>query len=411
MPKRKSPKRNRKQIIREGLRVPFDKPPPRGICRFNNLRFVAAFILSCIGIYAFIFALPDRYTGPINEHTGQTLGLALNFIGMPASVAGDTVTGNAFALHIIPECTPLFMVGLFLCFIVFSPAAVRQKASGLAMGIPTLYMGNLVRLVAIFIAGQYDRRLFEVVHAFWGQVYAVLLVLLTFILWLKSLHNEIGFTTKEDTKWNIPMKTISFLGRFALIAVCLFLVWMKVHYGYVWLLDRFMLFGFSLFGHHFNPARQTPVYYETFSIVTFTSLVFAVRSTPWKTRTKQLAAGLGFLLLTHLFHRIDNFLMVLFHYSAALPVDLTLLITGQYLLPVLFLLYSIRHDKQEALSEPKKATQVTENEPFALFNPCTEPASLCEAHEYVQHRHCSQGSGLAQACARPCGSSLRLAKS
>ena len=296
------------------------------------------------------------------------MGLTLNLIGVSVSVAGDTVTGKAFALQIIPECTPLFMVGLFLCFIVFSPATLRQKASGLLVGIPALYFGNLVRLVVIFMAAQYDRKLFEPVHAFWGQVYAVLLVLLSFILWLKSLHNEIGFAAKECSAWSISTKTvIIFLGRFALIAGCLFLVWMKVHHGYIRLLDQFMLFGFSIFGHHFNPARQTPVYFETFSIVTFTSLVFAIRSTPWKTRTKQLAAGLGFLFLTHLFHRIDNFLMVLFHYSAALPVDLTLLITGQYLLPVLFLTYSIRRERVEILPEQKKATQVKENEPSTLL--------------------------------------------
>ena len=349
MPKRKSPKRNKKQIaFREGHSAPPDKPSLRSIPRFKNFRFVAAFILSCIGIYALIVALPDRHTGPINEQTAQTLGLALNLIGVPVSVAGDTVTGKAFALQIIPECTPLFMVGLFLCFIVFSPATVRQKASGLLMGIPALYLGNLVRLVAIFIAGQHDRRLFEVVHAFWGQVYAVFLVLLSFVLWLKSLH-------KEESKWSIPMKAVGLLGRFALIAACLFLLWMQVHHGYIRLLDRFMLF-FSLFGHHFNPARQTHVYYETFSIVTFTSLVLAVRSTPWKAKIKQLIAGLGFLFLTHLFHRIDNFLMVLFNYTGALTLDLTLLITGQYLLPMLFLIYSIRCERAEILPEPKKAT-------------------------------------------------------
>ncbi len=353
MPKRKSLKRNKKQIaIREGLLAPLDTSPFRRTLRFKNFSFVVVFILSCIGIYACIFALPARYTGPINEHTAQTLGLALNLIGVPVSVVGDTVTGKSFALQIIPECTPVFMMGMFLCFIVFSPATARQKVSGLLVGSLALYLGNLVRLVAIFMAAQYDRSLFEVVHAFWGQIYAVFLVLLSFMLWLKSLD-------KEDTKWSIPMKAVIFLGRFALIAGCLFLVWIKVHHGYIWLLDKFMLFGFSLFGHVFNPSRQTPVYFETFSIVTFTSLVFAVRSTPWKSRTKQLAAGLGFLFLTHLFHRIDNFLMVLFHYSAALPVDLTLFITGQYLLPVLLLIYSIHHDKQATLSEPKKATQVT----------------------------------------------------
>ena len=356
MPKRKSTKRNKKQIIREGLSVPLDASPRRR-SHFKNFGFVAAFILTCVGIYAFIFSLPNRYTGPLNEHTAKALALALKFIGIPVSVAGDTVTGKAFALHIIPECTPLFMLGLFLCFIVFSPATVRQKVSGLAIGIPVLYLGNLVRLIAIFMASQHDRSLFEPVHAFWGQVYALLLMFLTFILWLRSLHNEIGratneigFAAKEGSKGSFTKKTvIIFLGRFALIAGCLFLVWMKVHHEYIRLLDEVMLFGFSLFGYHFNPARHTPVYYETFSIVTFTALVFAVRSTPWKNRIKQLALGLGFLFLTHLFHRIDNFLMVLFHYAGAQTADLTLLVTGQFLLPVLFLVYSIRRQKQGSL--------------------------------------------------------------
>ncbi len=346
MPKRKTPKRNRKQSNREGLPVPPDTFTFRR-SRFKNFGFVAAFIISCIGIYALIFSLPDRYTGPINEHTAKALALALKFIGIHVSVAGDTVTGKAFALHIIPECTPFFMLGLFLCFIAFSPATIRQKVSGIAIGIPVLYLGNLVRLIAIFMVGQYDRNLFDVVHAFWGQVYAVLLVLLTFILWLKSIH-------REESRQPVAMKAAGFLGRFALIAGCLFIVWMKIHHGYIRLLDQVMLFGFSLFGHHFNPARQTPVYYETFSIVTFTSLVLAMHSTPWKTRIKQLAGGLGFLFLTHLLHRIDNFLMVLFHYAGAQTADLTLLITGQYLLPVLFLVYSIRCEREASLHEAKK---------------------------------------------------------
>ena len=138
---------------------------------------------------------------------------------------------------------------------------------------------------------------------------------------------------KSRPKKGAGLKIVSFLARFALISGCLFLLWLKLQHGYVRLIDRLTLFGFSLFGPHFHIAVKTTVYYETFSIVTFTSLVLAVRSTPWRTRAKQLAAGLGFLFLTHLFHRIDNYLVVLFHFTAFFRVDLTLLLVGQYLLP------------------------------------------------------------------------------
>ena len=95
------------------------------------------------------------------------------------------MTGKSFALQIIPECTPIFVVSLFLCFIIFLPATIRQKAIGLLIGIPALYPGNLVRLIVIFILRQHDRSLFEFVHAFWGRVFTILLVFLCFILWLK----------------------------------------------------------------------------------------------------------------------------------------------------------------------------------------------------------------------------------
>lgn len=273
MSKRKS--RDKKRTgIREGLSAPPDKPALWNIVRSGRFCLSAGFIISCIGIYAIILALPAQYIGLVNEHTARTLGLALNLISVPASVKGDIVSDSGFALQIIPECTPLFMVGLFLCFTIFSPATIRQKASGLAMGIPALYLGNTARLVMLFLIGRHNRTQFEVFHAFWGQIFTVFLVLLCFILWLKSLD-------KEESKQGIPVQAAIFLARFAVIAGCLFLVWMKVHHGYVWFVDRFMVLGFSLFDYQINLTLNNAVYYETFSIVTFTALVLAARSISW----------------------------------------------------------------------------------------------------------------------------------
>jgi exosortase/archaeosortase family protein len=262
---------------------------------------------------------------------------------------GDIVSGKGFALQIIAECTPIFMVGIFLCFIVFSSATIRQKASGLILGIPALYLGNLIRLIAIFMVGKYDRKLFEVIHVFWGQIYTIFLVLLIFILWLKWIE-------KKESQQNFPIKAAIFLARFAVISGCLFLLWVKVHHEYIWLIDRFMVFGFSLFDYHINLARNNVVYYETFSIVTFTSIVLATRSISWAMRIKALSVGLGFLFLTHLFHRIDNTLMAYFNFTSLLTVDMTLLVIGQYLLPVLFLIYRGKNKKVIMKIGPRKSS-------------------------------------------------------
>ncbi|MBI5587152.1 MAG: hypothetical protein HY889_02160 [Deltaproteobacteria bacterium] len=72
------------------------------------------------------------------------------------------------------------------------------------------------------------------------------------------------------------------------------------------------------------------------------------------TKFKALAAGLGFLFATHLFHRIDNALMAYFNAAVVQIPDLTLLVIGQYLLPVLFLIYFIRRPKREILLASRK---------------------------------------------------------
>jgi exosortase H (IPTLxxWG-CTERM-specific) len=309
--------------------------------RSGRFRLIVAFTLSCIGLYAAINALPPSFTKPVNEHVASALFTVLHVFGIPASVINDTVSGGGLAFKIIPECTPLFTAVLFLSFVLFHTATIRQKAIGLAMGIPALYLGNLLRLTLTFMVSRYDHRLFDVFHVYLGQVFTMFLVILACIVWMKWLNGK-------ESKQDIPLRTAGFLMRFALISGCLFLVWVKVHHWYIWFLDRFMLLGFSLFKYRVGLAHDTVVYQETFSIVITVALVLAAYSVPWRRRIPLLGAGLVLLFAVHLFHRIDNALIAYFNYTAALPVDLTLLAVGQFLVPVLLLIYFIA-DKTNAI--------------------------------------------------------------
>jgi exosortase/archaeosortase family protein len=303
--------------------------------KIGMIRFASAFALSCIGLYALIHFLPPFATGPLNAHTAATLGLVLNSLGIPVSAANDLVSGPGLAFRIIPECTPIFTAGLFLCFVGFYPDPFRDKAKALLLGLPALYLGNLARLVGIAFISRHDWRLFEVVHVYLGQVFTMFLVILACLTWLHWLD-------RKESARSTPLKAAGFLGRFAVISGCLFLVWIKFHHGYIRLLDQFILLGFSIFNHQVPLARNTVYYYETFSIVVFVSLVLAAGSIPPTRKLKGLAAGLGLIFFIHLIHRINNVLLAYFQVSALVPIDLTLLVIGQYLVPVLFLIYLLR---------------------------------------------------------------------
>ena len=75
MAKQKSPKRDKKRNgIRKGLLAPSDKPTLWDLVRSKRFCFLAAFIFSCIGIYAFILALPYHFTELINEDSARYSG-------------------------------------------------------------------------------------------------------------------------------------------------------------------------------------------------------------------------------------------------------------------------------------------------------------------------------------------------
>jgi exosortase H (IPTLxxWG-CTERM-specific) len=298
----------------------------------NAFRFSVGFALACIGLYAIIHILPESFTLLMNEHVARTLGLVLNAFGIHAVTLHDTVSENGLVFKIIPECTPIFTAGLFIVFVVFYPSSMLMKAAGLAMGIPALYLGNLFRLVATFLVSRNHPQLFDLFHVYLGQIFTLLLILLCCLVWMK-------WADREKAEPKLRNNTGGFFSRFALISGILFFAWIRVQHAYIGVLDQFMIFGFSLFGVTTRLAHESPVYYETFSIVIVASLVFAAKPLPWKRRAQLLGAGLGTLFIIHLFHRIDNALMAFWGNTAIQLADLTLLMIGQFMVPVLLLIH------------------------------------------------------------------------
>jgi hypothetical protein len=138
------------------------------------------------------------------------------------------------------------------------------------------------------------------------------------------------------------MRAVSFLARFVLISGCLFLVWFKMHHWYMRLVDQVMLLGFSLAGWRLIIPQDVAVYYETFNIVTFASLVLATQGVRPPRRIGGLAAGLGALFLLHLGHRIDNLLITGFSFAPVVRFDYVLGAIAQYVMPVLLWLVVVR---------------------------------------------------------------------
>ena len=255
----------------------------------------------------------------------------------PITVVNNLITDGSLTFQIVPECTPIFSIGFLVGFLAFYPSSIRDKAVGLLMGIPALYLGNVARLMITFIISRHNRNLFDLIHGYLGQVFTVFLLILVCIAWLK-------WRVRKEAQPGILSRIPSILGRFVLISGVLFIVWNKLQFAYVRLLQQIAGFGFSLFNLKITFVPRTILYYETFSLVTFFAIVLAVRPVPVKLKIKGLAAGVPILFLMHLFHQISNVLTTL-NMAFTFPYDMTLLLIGEYLLPVLPLFYMLKSDR------------------------------------------------------------------
>lgn len=123
----------------------------------------------------------------IPRWTAQTTGWALSALGQKATVNGVIVSCSKCTFEIIGECTAFFPGAILVAAILASPCVLRSKLVGLGLGIPALYLINLVRLVSLcFIYRSYPQA-FEMVHLLVWQSLMIFLTILLWIIWFTAM--------------------------------------------------------------------------------------------------------------------------------------------------------------------------------------------------------------------------------
>jgi exosortase H (IPTLxxWG-CTERM-specific) len=290
-----------------------------------NTSLFARKLLTLSGtLYAVASLAPPEYLDPLNRVTARMVGALPGFFAGPLAVSGPFVTVGNFTVRIIPECTPLFVLILYVSFVLAYPASWKQRGWGLLLGIPSLVLGNLLRLAFLLFLGIRFPGLFEPGHVYLGQFIMILLVCLVSVSWVRWIHE--------------PYEThglLAFFMRFLAFSPLLLLAWLCLNRGYVLLEDRLIRFVFSLFGYRMVMPRTHGLYYHTFNVAVFCGLMFSLRSF-WGARgIKALAGGLLLLSLLHLLVRLGNVLATGFGIPPALGIGNALHLFGLYALPLL----------------------------------------------------------------------------
>ena len=146
------------------------------------LVFIAILILGHVALEA----AGKRYEAGVNRLTARSLGWTLTALGTKSQTVEDTVSGGEFALRIVRECTAESSLILLVAAILAYPCTWRERAIGLAFGVPCLLLLNLVRLTSLFWIGLVRHELFETAHLLVWQSLMVLAVVGLWLLWTQK---------------------------------------------------------------------------------------------------------------------------------------------------------------------------------------------------------------------------------
>ncbi len=105
----------------------------------------------------------------------------LNVFGENASSTEYAVSTPRFQLQIYRGCDAIEPSALFAAAVIAFPAGVRRKVPGLLIGVATLLLLNLVRIVSLYYTGVHFPSAFETMHV---EVWQPLFILIAISLWV-----------------------------------------------------------------------------------------------------------------------------------------------------------------------------------------------------------------------------------
>ena len=121
----------------------------------------------------------------------REVAFCLKHLGYNFSLRGARLVyytgGGSGTVTIIAECTGLYTTIIYFSIIGAYPARIGEKLIGLLIGVPSIHILNLARMVFISLVLYYRKDLFGFFHGYLWQVSFMIFMLLLIILWMGKI--------------------------------------------------------------------------------------------------------------------------------------------------------------------------------------------------------------------------------
>lgn len=106
------------------------------------------------------------------------------------STSGTAVYLGHFAVRIITECTGLFEMVIYAACVLAFPTSWSKKGLGLLLGVPAIYVFNLLRILCLLVVGRYANPMFDFFHLYFWQATLIIMITAVWLLWIYAIVRD-----------------------------------------------------------------------------------------------------------------------------------------------------------------------------------------------------------------------------
>jgi exosortase/archaeosortase family protein len=151
------------------------------------MRFAMYFVVFSAAI---LFAEKRGLFDSLRIGTTAVATTVVRWVGIPATRSGTLILLPGKTLAIDLACTAIFIVALYTAIVLAYPVSIPQRLLGMAIGVPIILLGNILRLVAAAEVARIAPSSFAFFHDYLFQVGMVLITVAAWAAWLSLVRRD-----------------------------------------------------------------------------------------------------------------------------------------------------------------------------------------------------------------------------
>ena len=157
------------------------------------MRFAATFLGLVFAFRWFVSIGPVEWIlhDPLCVLIARLSGAVLSPFGAVA-VQGNRLAFDGFWVVVVEACNGVLPTTIYLAAVLAFPTTWVARLWGVAIGIPAIFVLNLVRVVSLLILGAHWPSAFEEVHIYVWQTLVVALSMAIWIFWAEYFVRPTG---------------------------------------------------------------------------------------------------------------------------------------------------------------------------------------------------------------------------